>query len=102
MVRTRALTGAHDRMDQGLLRAYMPEPPVLDAMVQSELERIRHLEDAGTITQAEGNAMIERAHDALDAELERRELPRCRYDCDECGGIGSHPTHRWNCSRRSR
>lgn len=102
-MRTRALTGAHDRMDQGLLRAYMPEPPVLDAMLLNELWRIRYLETAGRITQAEGNAMIERAHDAIDAELERRELlPKARYDCDECGGIGSHPTHRWDCSRRSR
>jgi hypothetical protein len=99
-------------MDQGLLRDFlspqlwtstphhqMPEPPVLDAMVQRELERIRHLEDAGQITQAEGNALIERAYDALDAELERRELPKHRYDCEECGGVGSRPAHRLDCSR---
>jgi hypothetical protein len=92
--------GPHDLMDQGLLRAYMPEPPVLDAAVQRELERIRHLEDTGQITLAEGNKLIERAYDALDAELERRELPKTRHDCRECGGIGTRPTHHPSCLRR--
>jgi hypothetical protein len=70
-------------------------PPV-DAELVFALERIRHLVAAGTIDLETAGWLTERAHDALEAELERREQPRMVMDCLVCGGSGTVP-HRPGC-----
>lgn len=98
----RGLTGAHDRMDQGLLRMFLPRPPLADVGLQLELQRIRHLETAGQVDQAQGNALIERAHDALDAALERLEQPGHLFWCPPCGAVGTSEFHNPTCPVRPR
>ena len=71
-------------------------PPV-DAQLVLELERIRGLHAAGAIDLQTADWLSSRAHDALEAELERREAPPGRHDCPLCGGVGSSPTHRPDC-----
>ena len=71
--------------------------PPADMPLVLELERIHRLEAAGQLGPAEATWLAGRAHDALDAELERREAPRTRFDCRVCGAIGSRPTHRIDC-----
>lgn len=71
--------------------------PPLDAGLALDIERARHLLAAGEIDAETAGWLIERAHNALEAELERREQPRTRHDCRLCGGVGSSPTHRPDC-----
>jgi len=71
--------------------------PPADLQLVLEIERVHHLQAAHTVSQAEAGRLLERAHDALDAELERREAPATRYDCRVCGGVGSRPSHRLDC-----
>ena len=71
-------------------------PPV-DAQLVLELERIRELAAADRIDMETEAWLTDRAHNALEAELERREAPRARYDCRVCGGVGTSPTHGPGC-----
>jgi hypothetical protein len=71
--------------------------PPMDVPLVLEIERVSALEAAGSIDAAEATRLLDRAHDALDAALERREAPRTRFDCSACGGVGSRPTHRLDC-----
>lgn len=71
-------------------------PPV-DVPLLQEIEEVHRLEAAGRIDQEYAEFRLRRAHDALDAELERREAPRSRFDCGVCGGVGSRPTHGLRC-----
>lgn len=71
--------------------------PAADVPLLLEIEAVHHLEAARQIDQEYAEFRLRRAHDALDAELERREAPRTRYDCAVCGGVGSRPTHGLSC-----
>jgi hypothetical protein len=71
--------------------------PPLDVKLVLEIERISALEASGAMDAEDAVRLLDRAHDALDAELERREAPRTRYDCQVCGGVGTRPTHRLDC-----
>lgn len=71
------------------------ELPPADLALQLELERIRRL--YGRTDAARAAWLAERAHDALDAELERREQLPGRFECRLCGAVGSSPGHNPAC-----
>lgn len=98
----RGLTGAHDRMDQGLLRAFLPRPPLLDVGLALELERIHRMQAGGHIDPAEIDRLTDRAHDALDAALERLEQPAGCFECPSCRMVASVEMHAPWCSERVR
>jgi len=68
-----------------------------EATLARELERIRPLRRAGALSAAEAGAAIGRAYRQRDAELQRLLDFPSRYECAECGAVGSHPTHRVTC-----
>ena len=103
MARPRPLTGTHDRMDQALLRAFLPRPPLLDVGLRLELERIHRRRAAGVLDQADVDRLIERAHDALDAALERIEQePSFWFECISCRMVASVEMHAPWCPELSR
>lgn len=77
----------------------MPALPPADVGLALELERIRRLMTAGTIDMETAGWLAERAHDALEAELERREAPRAIKACNRCRGTGTRP-HAPGCTAR--
>jgi hypothetical protein len=74
----------------------MVRVPPLDTRLAVEIERVCHLEAAG-LDVADAEWLLDRAHDAMEAELERREAPRGRFDCLACGASGTHEVHRLDC-----